>query len=85
MPLPACEPIQLFVLPRRHFVLPPAGAGPARTTDATFDGASDESTLYGGYELLAQKLAPGTTVLLDDGLISEDEFAAGRQKILESL
>ena len=47
-----------------------AGDGIVLTNDAKFDGASDESTLYVGYELLAQKLAPGTTVLLDDGLIS---------------
>jgi len=40
------------------------------TTDKSFDGSSDEKTLYVGYEPLAQKLSPGKTVLLDDGLIS---------------
>merc|ERR1719478_1439152 len=34
------------------------------------DGASDEKTLYVGYEKLAEKIVPGTKVLLDDGLIS---------------
>ena len=40
------------------------------TTDKAFDGASDEKTLYIGYELLSKKLSPGIKVLLDDGLIS---------------
>merc|ERR1719478_1086495 len=40
------------------------------TNNAEFDGASDEKTLYVGYELLKEKLTPGTKVLLDDGLIS---------------
>jgi len=47
-----------------------AGKTITLTNDPAFDGASDEKTLYVGYELLAQKLVVGTKVLLDDGLIS---------------
>merc|ERR1719198_1430639 len=40
------------------------------SNDAALDGASDEKMLYVGYERLAEKIVPGTKVLLDDGLIS---------------
>jgi len=40
------------------------------SNDPALDGASDEKTLYVGYEKLKEKLVPGTKVLLDDGLIS---------------
>jgi len=40
------------------------------SNDPALDGASDEKTLYVGYAALAEKLVPGTKVLLDDGLIS---------------
>jgi pyruvate kinase len=47
-----------------------AGNHVTLTTDPAFDGNSDEKTLYVGYALLADKVSPGTTVLLDDGLVS---------------
>jgi len=40
------------------------------SNDPELDGASDEKLLYVGYERLAEKVVPGTKVLLDDGLIS---------------
>jgi len=40
------------------------------SNDPELDGASDEKMLYVGYERLAEKVVPGTKVLLDDGLIS---------------
>jgi len=40
------------------------------SNDPALDGASDEKNLYVGYEKLAEKIVPGTKVLLDDGLIS---------------
>merc|ERR1719453_2856411 len=47
-----------------------AGETIVLSNDPSLDGASDEKTLYVGYEMLAEKLVPGTKVLLDDGLIS---------------
>ena len=47
-----------------------AGEPLTLTTDAAFDGASDERTLFVDYPRVAEVLSPGDTVLLDDGLIS---------------
>jgi pyruvate kinase len=55
---------------RKAKILLEAGNHVTLTTDPAYDGASDEKTLYVGYPLLADKVVPGSTVLLDDGLIS---------------
>merc|ERR1719453_1904483 len=55
---------------RKAKVLMRAGEEVVLTTDAAFDGDSDERTLYVGYPPLAEKLSAGFKVLLDDGLIS---------------
>jgi len=40
------------------------------STDAAYDGAGDEKTIYIGYEQLPEIVSPGDKVLLDDGLVS---------------
>lgn len=55
---------------RKAKIMLEAGKHVTLTTDPAYDGASDESMLFVGYPLLADKVVPGTTVLLDDGLIA---------------
>ena len=40
------------------------------TTDAAYDGVSDERTLYVTYDSIDKVVKPGDKVLLDDGLVS---------------
>jgi hypothetical protein len=51
------------------------------TNDKAFDGAGDERTIYVDYPRLAEVVEPGTTVLLDDGLISLEVVSAADGKV----